>query len=98
MQGSNVSSKTVFFLPLWVRIGMASLMFALTVLLMWKHFLRFEWVPWLCFGFYYVTYVPRQKAEALGAYFTKPRSIAQMVLLFSALAGFGHNLYVLYAK
>jgi hypothetical protein len=98
MQGSTVPSKTVFFLPLWIRIGMASLFFAVTVLLMWKHFLQFEWVPWFCFGLYYLTYVPRQKDEAIGTYFTRPRSIAPMVLLLSAIAGFGYNLYILYAK
>jgi hypothetical protein len=97
MQGSTVPSKTVFVLPLWMRIGMTSLFFALTVLLMWKHFLRFEWVPWLCLGMYYLTYVPRP-GEGIRTYFTSPRSIASIVLLLSAIAGFGYNLYVLSAR
>jgi hypothetical protein len=94
VQGSNVSSETGTFLPLWVRIGMAALIFAVTVVSMWQHFLRLEWVGYLCFGLYYLTYVPRQKGEALGVYFTRPRSITTMALLFLALAGFGHNLVV----
>jgi hypothetical protein len=97
MQGMNGSANTVFA-PHWMRIGVASLMFALTVLLMWKHFQRFDWIPWPCMGLYYLTYVPRQKGEAFWPYFAKPRSFLTMVLLFTALAGFGRNLYVLYAK
>ena len=94
MRGSTVSSETAFFLPLWARIGIASLMFAVTVLSIWQHFLRFEWVGWFCFGLYYLTYVPRQKGETLGAYFKKPRSITQVALLFATFAGFGYNLLV----
>jgi hypothetical protein len=61
MQGSDVSPKPVSFLPFWVRIGMACLMFAVTVVPMWDGFLRFDWVFFFCFGLYYVLHLPRQK-------------------------------------
>jgi hypothetical protein len=94
MRGSNVSSETVVFLPLWARISMASFICAVAALSMWLHFLRFEWVGSFCFGLYWLAYVPRQKGEALRAYFSKPRSVTTISLLFLALAGFGHNLWV----
>lgn len=93
-----VAPKTVFSLPLRARIGMACLMFAVSLLSMWSYSYRLEWVPWFCFGLFYLTYVPREKGEAVGAYFQKPRSIAPMALLLVALAGFGYKLYVLFMK
>jgi len=91
-------SKSISFLPFWVRTGMACVMFAVTAISMWKGFLRFEWVPYFCFGLYYLLYVQRQKAEALGTYFNRPRTIVSVALLVAAVAGFGHNFYAAFAK
>lgn len=98
MHQPAVSSKTVFSLSLGARIGIACLMFAVSLVSMWSYSHRLEWVPWFCFGLYYLTYVPREKGEAVRTHFQKPRSIAQMALLLVALAGFGYNLYVLFMK
>jgi hypothetical protein len=98
MQGSDSSSKLVSFLPFWMRIGMASLMFVIVVLSMWTRLPWFEWAPWLCFGLYYLLYVPRQKGAAFAAYVKEPRAIASLALLVAAIAGIGRNLYVAFAK
>ncbi len=98
MQGSDISSQRVFITPLRVRIGVACLMLLDAALFMWKHFLGFEWVPWLFLGFYWLAYCPRHKGEPLSVYLKKPQVIVSIVLLVGALLGFGHNLSVLYAK
>ena len=95
---ANASAEPVFVLPFWMRIGTACLMFMVTLLSMWRGFLRFEWVPYLCFGLYYLIYVPKQRAEAAAAYLKKSRTMAAGALMVAALAGFGHNLYVAFAK
>jgi len=77
---------------------MAGVMFAVSVLSMWKGLLRFEWVPYFCFGVYYLLYVPRQKGEAFGTYINNPRTILSFVLIGAALAGFGYNLHVAFVK
>ena len=98
MPRSDASSKPVFFLPYWVRIGVACVMFAVTVLYVWKGFFHFEWVGWLCFGLYYLLYVPRQKGEPAGAYFKKPRTVASLALITTALVGFGYYLRLVFTK
>ena len=98
MQGSVVSLKPVSALPPWIRIAAASLMFVDTALYMSKHFLQFMWVSWFCFGLYFLLYVPRQKGEAPGTYFSKPRTIISLALLITALVGSGHNLYIIYTR
>jgi len=65
---------------------------------MLKGFLRVAWIPWCCFDLYYLTYVPRQKGEAIGAHLTKPRSIAPTVLPLSAMLGSDTTFTFLYAK
>jgi hypothetical protein len=96
MHGSDVSSPPAF--PLWARIGLACLMFVDAALSMWKHFLRFEWVPWLCMGLYCLLNSPRQRGETFVAYSKKPLGIASIALLIAALVGFGYNLHLLYTK
>lgn len=94
MRGSDVSPKPVSTL---MRTGLAFLMFALAALYTWKGF-RFEWAPWFCGGLSYLLHVSREKDEPPGAYFYKPRNIASLALMAAAIAGWGHNLYVLYSK
>jgi hypothetical protein len=72
-------------------------MFAVALLNMWKG----SWLlgtPYLCFGLYYLFYVPRQKGETFVAYCAKSRTIISVVLLVAALAGFGNNLRVAFAR
>jgi hypothetical protein len=88
MQESDALSR-----PLWLRIGLPFLMFLNAALGMWSHFSRFEWVPWFCIGLYFLVGLQRQSGEALRAYFQKTRSIASVVLLIIAVAGFGYNFY-----
>jgi len=88
----------VYFLPRWARIATACLMFADTVVHLTDGFLRFEWLPSLCFGLYFLIYEPRQKWETARAWFSKPRSIASLALLIIAICGFGHYLYVLFKR
>lgn len=96
VQESTLSAPPVF-LPLWVRIGLACLMFAVSLLNMWKGS-WFQGAPYLCFGLHYLLYVPKQKAETFVAYCTKSRTIMSAVLLVAALAGFGNNLRVAFAR
>jgi hypothetical protein len=98
MQESNALPKPVFSSPLWLRIFITCLFFTDAALRMWSHFYNFAWVPWFCFGLYYLISVPLQKGEVRGAYFKKPRSIAALALLTVAIAGFGRILYSLFAR
>jgi hypothetical protein len=93
VQESEISSKPG--LPFWMRIGVACVMFAVALLQIWKGF-WVEWVPYFCFGLYFLIYVPRQKGEALGAYLSKPQRILSLVLLIVTIGGFGYNLYVVF--
>src|SRR5258706_5928160 len=72
---------------LWARIGLAALMFLNAVLNARKAFVQFDWVPWFCMGMYCLIIVPRQKGETRSAYFKKPRGIASIAFLTSALTG-----------
>jgi hypothetical protein len=98
MQQSGVSPQPGFILSSRVRIGMAALMFLCAVLDVRKGLLQFDWLPWFCFGLFYLYGVPRQKGEPLTAYFKRPRAIASSILLAVAGVGFFHNLYVLWKK
>ena len=94
-----IPTQPRFFLPLWGRIGLAALMFLLAVLYARKAFLKFEWVPWLCFGTYWLINFPRKRGESLRAYLkTGSRAVASLALIASAVIGCGYNLYVLYTK
>lgn len=86
MQESTVSAPSAFVLPLWGRIAFACFMFAVSALLMWDKFFHFDWVGFLCFGLYYLLYVPIQKGEARRTYFSKPRTIISSVFLIGILA------------
>lgn len=98
VQDSNVSPHPVIIWPLWLRIGASSLFFVDAILNMWKGFLQFQWVPWLCIGLYCLLYAPRQRGERFSAYLRRPLGIASVALLIGALIGFVHNLSVLYTK
>jgi hypothetical protein len=98
MQVSDDSSKPIFILPRWARVGMAFFMFAVTAVSMWKGFFRLDWAPFFCLGLYYLVYVPRQKGEVFAAYIKKPRSIASLGLLCAAIATAGRGLFALFAK
>ncbi len=92
------SERPVQFVPLWARIAVGSICLLAAVLQMWRHFLGFEWLPMLAFGFYWLIYLQRQVGESWGTFLTKPRGAATAVLLLISLAGFGRNLYVLFTK
>ena len=85
-------------IPLWGRVGMACLMFLVAVVHMSKHSLRFEWIPWLCFGLYWLVYIPKPAGETFGTYSKKPRAIAMALLIIVVVVGSGHNLYGLFSK
>lgn len=97
MQVSDASSKPTF-LPFWMRVVMTCLMFAVTAVSMWKGFRRFEWVSFLCFGLYYMFYLPRQKGEGFVAYVRKPRAVASLALLVAVVVGAIHNLHYVFMK
>ena len=69
MQQTSISPQPGFILSPRTRIGMAALMFLCAVPNAVKGLLRFDWLPWFCFGLFYLYGVPRQKGEPLGAYF-----------------------------
>jgi predicted Zn-dependent protease with MMP-like domain len=98
MQRSSVSPQSGFFLRPWARMGMAALMFLCGFLAVRKGLLQFDWVPWLCFGIFYLYGVRRQKGEHWGAYFKRPRAIVSSALLAAAVVGFFHSFYVLFTK
>jgi hypothetical protein len=98
MQQSSISPQPGFILSPRLRIVMAALMFLCAVLDVRKGLLQFDWVPWFCFGLFYLYGVPRQRGEPLGAYFKRPRAIASSALLAAAGGGFFYNLYVLWKK
>ena len=79
------------WLSLRARIGMSCLFFLDAVLMMRKHFLRFEWAPWLSFGLYWLTYLQRQPGERWRAYLSKPQAVATIALLSISLGWFLHN-------
>jgi hypothetical protein len=86
-------------LPLWGRMGLAALMFLVALLGARKAFLKFEWVPWLCFGIFWLINFPRRRGEPIRAYLkTGSRAIASVAFVAAALIGFGYNLYILYTK
>jgi hypothetical protein len=89
MQESNVSPQPVVHWPLSVRLGLSGLFFLDTVLHMYKHFLRFEWVPLLCTGLGWLLYLPRQKGETFVAYLKQPRGFAFLALFIAAMVWFG---------
>ncbi len=98
MQESDASPKPVFFFPPWMRIGMACLMFLVSVVSMWNGFLRFEWIPWFCFGLFYLLYTSRQKDEAFATYAKKPRVVASLGSLIVGILGFSHHLLTLFTQ
>lgn len=65
-------------------------MFATSALDIWAHFFQFDWVGFLCFGLYFLLFVPRQKGEPARTYFGKPRNLVSLALLV-AIIGFGLN-------
>src|SRR5258706_4205488 len=97
MQRSSVSPQPGFSPP-WLRRGVAALMLLCAVLGVRKGFLQFEWVPYFCFGLFYLTAVLRQKGEPVGAYYKRPRVIATSALLVASIVGFLYNLYVAFTK
>jgi len=98
MQESTVSSPTVFFLPRWARISLAWFMFAVAFVSMWTAFRRFDWVEFLCFGFFYLIYIPRQNGEPPRAYFSKPRTMVSFALMIAIVSAALHTLYSLYRE
>jgi hypothetical protein len=87
-----ILSKPRSIFPLWFRIGLAALFFVDAALDARKAFLRFEWVPWFCFGMYWLIDFTRQEGEPLGAFFKKPRAIASAAFLMAALVGLCYSL------
>ncbi len=85
-------------IPLWGRLGMACLMFFCAALNTSKHSPRFAWIPWLCFGLYWLVNIPKRAGETFGTYLKKPRATAMALLIIVVTAGFGHNLYVLFVN
>ena len=98
MQELDVSQRPQPSIPFWGRLILASLMFVVAFLSARKEFLRFEWVPYFCFGLYWLLYVLRQKGETPREYLSKPRAIASVALMVAALIGFVHNLHGLHTK
>ncbi len=98
MQRSDFSRPPGFIMPLWLRIGLASLLFLCSALQVRKGFLHLDWLPWFCMGCYYLLLVPRRRGESFGPYLKAPRTVASNALFVAALVGFGHNLYVLFKK
>jgi hypothetical protein len=77
---------------------MACLFFVSAGADMLRHLPRFEWIPYLCFGTYWLISLPRQVEEPFLTYLRKPRAIASSLLLIVAIAGIGHNLYTAFAR
>jgi hypothetical protein len=50
---------------------------------------HFKWVPWFCFGMYWLMFSPRQAGKSLRAFLKEPRTIAGLALLAAAAVGFG---------
>ncbi len=88
-----ISPRPRFAWPLWIRIGLSSLMFLDAALDARKHFFQFEWVTWLCFGMYWLLNVPRQEGEPLRQYFKHPRCILSFAFLLASMVGFGHVIF-----
>jgi hypothetical protein len=98
MQESVSSVPPTFPFPLWARIVLACFMFVVSAVLMWDGFFRFNWVAFLCFGLYYLLYVPMQKGEARKAYLSKPRTIISFALLIAVVAAALHTLHYVFSK
>jgi hypothetical protein len=98
MQESSASAPPTFFLPLWARIAIACFTFAVSAVTMLDSFFQFNWVGFLCFGLYYLLYVPIQKGEGRKAFFSKPRTIISFVLLIAIVASALHTLHNLLTK
>lgn len=94
----EATAPSNFFFPRWARIAYVCFMFAVAALQMWKEFLRFNWVLFLCFGLYWLIYLPMQKGEAPKAYFSKPRTIVSVGLMIAAMAAALHSLNYLFTK
>jgi hypothetical protein len=94
----SVTPQSRFSLWLWLRMGIAALMFSCGVLEARKGFLHFAWVPWFCMGMYNLIDVPRHEGEPIREYFRKPRAIASNAFLLAGAIGFGYVLYALLAK
>ena len=77
---------------------MACLFFLTAGLDMWKHFPQFGWVAYLCFGLYWLLFLPRQVGEPFRTYLRNPRAIAMVGLLIASLVGFGYNVLFALAK
>jgi hypothetical protein len=94
-----IPTQLRFVLPLWGRMGLAALMFLVAVLAARKAFLKFEWVPWLCLGIFWLINFPRRKGEPIRAYLkTGLRAVASFAFGVAAVIGSGYNLYVWYTK
>jgi hypothetical protein len=98
MQESSTSGPPTFFLPHWARIAFACFMFAVSAVAVLNDFFRFDWVGFLCFGLFYLVYVPRQKGEAPKAYASKPRTIVSVALIIAVVALALHTLHYLFTK
>jgi hypothetical protein len=98
MQKFVASASPSFPFPPWTRIAMASVMFAVSAVTMWTAFSRLDWVASLCFGIYYLIYIPMQKGEPRRAYFSKPRTMFSFVLLTAVLAAALHSLHYVFTK
>jgi hypothetical protein len=99
MQELRASGPPTFFLSLRARIALACFSFGVAALCMWDEFFRFDWVWFLCFGLYYLLYVPpMQKGESRKAYFSRPRAIICFVLLIAIMVSSLHSLHSIFTK
>jgi hypothetical protein len=60
----------------------------------WKRSLWVEWVPWLCYGVFFLLVPFRETAEAPATYFGKPRTLVGYLLLIAGAAVFAYSLLV----
>jgi hypothetical protein len=84
--------------PRGARIALACFMFAVSGLVMWDEFSRFNWVAYLCLGVYYLIFQERQRGESTKTYYGKPRNILSFVLLVLVIASSLNSLHHLFVK
>ena len=61
MEESSASVSCSFFPPLWARIAFGCFMFAVSGVAIWDHFYRFDWVDFLCAGFFFPSFLSQCK-------------------------------------
>jgi hypothetical protein len=80
---------------LWVRTFLGVAFFLVGAIEISKHgFANLEWVTYMCFGGYWLSFMEKRPGESWVGFLRKPRALAMAVLLLASVGGFSYDLLV----